>query len=34
MDAIHAFWDSPDYPPIKKMREDAATLNIWAFPGA
>jgi uncharacterized protein (DUF1330 family) len=34
MDAIHAFWDSPDYPPIKKMREGAATLNIWAFPGA
>jgi len=33
MDAIHAFWDSPDYVPIKKMREGIATLNVWAFPG-
>lgn len=34
MEAIHAFWDSPDYVPIKKLREGAATLNVWAFPGA
>jgi uncharacterized protein (DUF1330 family) len=33
MDAIHAFWNSPDYVPIKKLREGIATLNIWAFPG-
>ena len=33
MAAIHAFWDSPDYVPIKKMREGIATLNVWAFPG-
>jgi uncharacterized protein (DUF1330 family) len=33
MDAIHAFWSSPDYVPIKKLRERIATLNIWAFPG-
>jgi uncharacterized protein (DUF1330 family) len=33
MEAIHAFWNSPDYVPIKKLREGAATLNIWAFPG-
>jgi len=34
MEAIHAFWDSPDYPPIKKLREGAATINVWAFPGS
>jgi uncharacterized protein (DUF1330 family) len=33
MDAIHAFWDSPDYVPIKKLREGIATINVWAFPG-
>jgi uncharacterized protein (DUF1330 family) len=33
MDAIHAFWKSPDYIPIKKLREGIATMNIWAFPG-
>ena len=34
MDAIHAFWEAPDYAPIKKLRDGIATLNIWAFPGA
>ncbi|MCG2645776.1 MULTISPECIES: DUF1330 domain-containing protein [Bradyrhizobium] len=34
MEAIHAFWNSPDYVPIKKLREGIATMNIWAFPGA
>ena len=33
MEAIHAFWNSPDYVPIKKMREGIATLNVWVFPG-
>lgn len=33
MAAIHAFWNSPDYAEIKKLREGAATLNVWAFPG-
>ena len=33
MEAIHAFWNSPDYVPIKKLRECAATINVWAFPG-
>ena len=33
MEAIHAFWNSPDYVPIKKLREGIATLNIWAFVG-
>ena len=34
MEAIHAFWNSPDYVPIKKLREGIATMNIWAFPDA
>jgi uncharacterized protein (DUF1330 family) len=33
MEAIHAFWSSPDYVPIKKLRDGIATLDIWAFPG-
>ncbi len=34
MEAIHACWNSPDYVPIKKLREGIATLNVWAFSGA
>jgi uncharacterized protein (DUF1330 family) len=34
MEAIHAAWNSPDYVPIKKLREGIATLNIWAFAGS
>lgn len=33
MEAVHEFWDFPDYVPIKKLRNGAATLNVWAFPG-
>jgi uncharacterized protein (DUF1330 family) len=33
MEAIHAFWNSPEYTPLKKLREGAATLNVWAFSG-
>ncbi|MHC4047575.1 DUF1330 domain-containing protein [Bradyrhizobium sp. 23AC] len=31
--AIEGFWNSPDYVPIKKLRQGIATMNIWAFPG-
>lgn len=34
MEAIHAFWNSPEYQPIKKLRQGAAVLDIWAVPGA
>lgn len=34
MEAIRAFWNSPDYAPIKKLRDGAATINVWAFPGS
>ncbi len=33
MEAIHAFWNSPEYVPVKALRKGAATLNIWAVPG-
>ncbi len=34
MDAINTWWNSPEYVPVKKLREGIATLNAWAFPGA
>ena len=33
MDAIHAFWNAPDYIPVKALRRDAAILDVWAVPG-
>lgn len=33
MDAIHDFWNSPDYVPVKKIRDGAATLDVWAVAG-
>jgi uncharacterized protein (DUF1330 family) len=33
IEAIHAFWNSPEYVPVKKLRQGAATLNVWAVPG-
>ena len=33
MAAIHAFWNSPEYVPVKKIRQGAATLDVWAVEG-
>ena len=33
MDAIRAFWHSPEYGKVKKIREGAATIDVWAVPG-
>ncbi len=33
IEAIHAFWNSPEYVPVKILRKGAAVLNIWAVPG-
>ena len=33
MEAIDAFWNSPEYVPVKALREGVATLNVWAVPG-
>lgn len=34
MEAVHAFWNSPEYVPVKEIRRGAAALDIWAVPGA
>jgi len=34
MDAIHGFWDSAEYQKVKKLREGAATIDVWAIPAA
>ena len=33
MDAIRAFWNAPEYGPVKELRRGAATLDVWAVPG-
>jgi uncharacterized protein (DUF1330 family) len=33
LDAIHEFWRSPEYSKVKKLREGAATIDVWAVPG-
>lgn len=33
MEAIRAFWNSPEYGPIKELRRGVAALEIWAIPG-
>jgi uncharacterized protein (DUF1330 family) len=30
MEAIHQFWNSLEYAPVKEIRRGAATLDIWA----
>jgi uncharacterized protein (DUF1330 family) len=32
MKELHAFWQCPEYAPIKELRRDAADLTIWAVP--
>ena len=33
MDALKGFWNSPEYVPVKKIRQGAATLDVWAVAG-
>ena len=33
LEAIHAFWNSPEYKPVKTIREGAAVVDVWAVPG-
>ena len=33
MDAINSFWSAPEYVPVKKLRQGAAKLDVWAVPG-
>jgi len=34
MEALKGFWNSPEYVPVKKLRENAAVLDVWAVEGA
>jgi uncharacterized protein (DUF1330 family) len=34
MDAIRGFWHSPEYGKVKKLREGAAQVDVWAIPAA
>ena len=33
MEVIRSVWDSPDYAKVKKLREGAGELDVWAVPG-
>lgn len=33
MQALRSFWDSPEYLPLRALRERAATSNIFAVAG-
>lgn len=33
LEAIHDFWNSPDYVPVKALRRNAAEFDIWAVAG-
>jgi len=33
MAALKAFWDAPEYVPVKKLRQGAAVLDVWAVEG-
>ena len=32
MVALHSFWTSPEYKAVKKIRDGAATIDVWAVP--
>lgn len=34
IEAVNAFWNSPQYLPVKELRRGAATLDVWAVSGA
>ena len=31
--AVHAFWNSPRYAEVKKLRAGLADLDVWVIPG-
>jgi uncharacterized protein (DUF1330 family) len=33
IEAIHSVWHSPEYAEVKKLREGAGELDVWAVPG-
>lgn len=33
LEAVHRFWDSPEYAALKDIREGAGVVDAWAVPG-
>jgi uncharacterized protein (DUF1330 family) len=33
MEVIRSVWNSPEYAEVKKLREGAGELDVWAAPG-
>jgi uncharacterized protein (DUF1330 family) len=33
MEVIRSVWNSPDYEKVKKLREGAGEVDVWAVPG-
>lgn len=33
LEAVHEFWNSADYIPVKELRRGAAEFDIWAVAG-
>jgi uncharacterized protein (DUF1330 family) len=33
MEVIHSVWNSPEYADVKRLREGAGELDVWAVPG-
>jgi uncharacterized protein (DUF1330 family) len=33
LEAIRSVWNSPEYAEVKKLREGAGELDVWAVPG-
>jgi uncharacterized protein (DUF1330 family) len=33
MEAIRSFWHSREYGEVKRLRENAAEIDVWAVPG-
>jgi uncharacterized protein (DUF1330 family) len=33
MEVIYSVWNSPEYADVKRLREGAGELDVWAVPG-
>lgn len=34
LEALHAFWRSPEYAGVRRLREGAAQVDVWALPAS
>jgi uncharacterized protein (DUF1330 family) len=33
LDSVRAFWESPEYLAVKKLRDGLVEMDVWAVPG-